>query len=110
MVGGQGNQRVDTTGQKRGLDTNCRKWWLELLGWLSRAVEKDVYMALQPSPKRYVCTVCGWTVVTAPASDVIAHGDFFDCCPQCGNSDLQLTPLPRRSMWGALLARWLIKG
>ena len=59
-------------------------------------------MPIRPAPLTFDCPTCGWRQTTAPDSDVIAPGDFFSCCSECGNRDLLVSAA---SPWAAWLAR-----
>jgi hypothetical protein len=45
-------------------------------------------MPRQPLPRTFICLSCGWKKATAPFSDALAPGEYFDECPECHCSDL----------------------
>ncbi|MBX9566215.1 hypothetical protein FKF78_12145 [Aeromonas hydrophila] len=59
-------------------------------------------MPLPPPPMTFKCTRCSWSKTTAPTSDALHSGDWFQKCPQCGSPDLQIS---RARVLAALLAK-----
>ena len=69
-------------------------------------------MPVRPSPRRYRCSVCGWSKTVAPVSDVLMPGhDYFDMCPRCGHAPLSSKSLARLPAGMARIAttveKWL---
>jgi len=50
-------------------------------------------MCVRPKPVRYRCRQCHWEKSVAPRSDALHPGDYYEHCPVCGSSDLELTPI-----------------
>jgi predicted RNA-binding Zn-ribbon protein involved in translation (DUF1610 family) len=49
-------------------------------------------MPFPPPPMTFSCPKCGWRKRVQPASDALRLDlDWFACCPQCGNDDIQMT-------------------
>jgi len=49
-------------------------------------------MPFPPSPMTFNCPKCGWRKRVQPKSDALRLDlDWFACCPQCGNDDIQMT-------------------
>lgn len=46
-------------------------------------------MPIKPKPFVYVCPSCGWHKAVAPKSDVLMPGEYYECCPVCGNASLE---------------------
>ncbi len=59
-------------------------------------------MPLPPPPMTFKCNHCAWSKTTAPTSDALGPGDWYQKCPKCGNPDLQLS---RAGAIAALLAK-----
>lgn len=49
-------------------------------------------MPIQPRPCTYHCPSCGWSKTTAPLSDALMPGEYFDRCPKCGGEELTRRP------------------
>ena len=64
-------------------------------------------MCLPTSPVLYRCRNCHWTQVSS-GGDVLAPGEPYRVCPQCGSPDPQRIPLPssRGGLIG-ILSAWL---
>jgi Zn finger protein HypA/HybF involved in hydrogenase expression len=59
-------------------------------------------MPLPPAPMTFTCTQCNWRKTTAPLSDALGPGDWYQQCPTCGNPNLKVS---RASAVASLLAR-----
>ena len=47
---------------------------------------------MRSPPMHYRCPACGWSKTVALRSDVLAQGDFYNACPQCASTSLDLQP------------------
>mgnify|MGYP006160236181 FL=1 len=50
-------------------------------------------MAIQAIALSYSCSVCGWKKTVSPTSDALLPGEFYHCCPNCENPNLQTQKL-----------------
>ena len=50
-------------------------------------------MPIKPKPAKYTCHKCGWSKIFSPASDAIMSWEHAENCPECGNKELDKTPV-----------------
>ncbi|WP_341325719.1 hypothetical protein [Methylotuvimicrobium sp. KM2] len=58
-------------------------------------------MPIKPKPFVYVCPSCGWRKSVFPRSDVLLPGEYYDCCPKCGASNLIKEKLSGLNEWAS---------
>lgn len=67
-------------------------------------------MAIQATALSYSCSACGWKKTVSPTSDALLPGEFYHCCPNCENPNLQTQKLDAlsslgHSLWSKILGR-----
>ena len=57
-------------------------------------------MPIKPKPFVYLCPSCGWRKVVSPKSDALLPGEYYECCPTCGEKSLNREELNSVAKFG----------